>query len=76
MIHSAISKVENEKIISQFIGPSKICEPNGDRVSKSLRPNKSGHNCSKRLKGVKVKCEKYGTLSIHEHFRNKMTELK
>ena len=60
MIHSAISKVENEKIISQFIGPSKICEPNGDRVSKRLRPNKSGHNCSIRLKGVLVSMKNMG----------------
>ena len=24
-----ISKVENEKIISQFVGTSKVCDPNG-----------------------------------------------
>ena len=29
-----LTKVENEMIISQFVGTSKICDPNVDRVSK------------------------------------------
>ena len=30
-----LSKVENEKIISQFVGTSEVCDQNGDRVSKT-----------------------------------------
>ena len=40
-------KVENEKIISQIVGISKICDQNGDGVSKNY---KYSHICSMALK--------------------------
>ena len=45
-------KVENEKIISQIVGVSKISDQNGDKVSKN---DKSCHICSKRLKRFCIK---------------------
>ena len=55
---------EDEKIISQIVGISRDCDENGGRVSK----NDNNFNiCIKRLKGVLVKYEKYGTVSIHAH---------
>ena len=48
-------KVENEKIISQIVGISKICDQNGDRVSKNY---KYSHICSMALKRVLAKYEK------------------
>ena len=41
---------------------TKVCDQNGDRVSKN---DKSYHICSIKLKGLLVKYEKYGTLSIY-----------
>ena len=44
---------------------SLCCDQNGDRVSKN---DESCHTCSMRLKGVLVKFEKYGTLSMYHQF--------
>ena len=49
-------------LISQIVGISEGCDQNGDRVSKN---DKSCHICIMRLKGVLVKYEKYGTLSMY-----------
>ena len=54
--------IENEKIITQFVGTCEICVRYGDRVSNS---DWSCHICSMRLKSVLVKYEKYGTLSMY-----------
>ena len=48
-------------IISQIVGISEGCGQKGDRVSKK---DKSCHIRNMSLKGVLVKFEKYGTLSI------------
>ena len=47
---------------TQIVGISEVCDPNGDRVSKS---NKICHICNMRQKSVFVKYEKNGTLSIY-----------
>ena len=47
---------------NQFVGTSKVCDQNGNRVSKT---NYSCHICSMRLKSVLAKYEKYGTLFIN-----------
>ena len=59
-------RVENEKIISQNVGISEVCDQNGVRVSKN---NKSCHICSMRLKSVLAQYEKYGALSMHNFRR-------
>ena len=42
-------RVENEKVIRQTVGISKVCDQNGHRVSKN---DKICQICSIRLKGV------------------------
>ena len=49
-------------LLSHFVGISKSCDQNGDRVSKN---DLSCHICIMRLMGVLVKHGKYGTLSIN-----------
>ena len=48
--------------LCKFVGTSKICDCNGDKMSKTKR---SFHTCSMKLKGVLVNNEKYGTLSLN-----------
>ena len=56
---ACFTKVENEKIISHLSG-----------LVKSVTKTETGclncHICSMRFKGVLVKNEKYGTLSIND----------
>ena len=54
----------NEKSISQFVGSSEVCDQNADRVS---RKDKSCQVCSKKIKVLLAKYEKYGTLSMYDH---------
>ena len=55
-----LSKVEDEKIISQIVGISED-DQNGDRASKN---DKSCRICIMRLKVVLLKYEKYGTVYL------------
>ena len=59
---SGFQWVENEKIISQIVRISEVCDQNGDRVFKN---NKSCHIIVWGSKGLLAKNEKYGTLFIY-----------
>ena len=54
MVHNVcqsclLSKIKNEKMISQIVGNGNNCDQNGDRVSKN---HKSCHIFSMRLKRI------------------------
>ena len=74
--------VKSVKIASQIVGVSKICDQNGDRVSKNV---KSCHICSMRLKRLLTENKKnmelclyvtYEVISLHEctELQNKFAE--
>ena len=60
----AKSTSENEKIIGQIVGVGEVCYQSGDRVSKNYKVAKFALFS---WKGVLIKYEKYGTLSIKNY---------